>query len=365
VDEQPVPILHTVLEQLDHARRRTGRLLDGVGVGPQETPSEVVAEAPGVRLRHFPGATGAPPVLLVPAPIKRWYIWDLEPAVSVVRRCLAYPLDVHLVEWTEGGDAGLDTYAGRMLRTCIDALAERTGHHPVPLIGHSLGGTLAAVFAARHPDAVGRIVLLESPLHFGRDAGAFAPLVAMSPPASQLANGERPVPGSFLNLASTLADPVAFQVARYADLVLSVGDPALLATHLRVARWTLDEFPLPGHLFNDVVERLYRRDEFMTGTLSLTGGRVGPADLTAPLLTVLNPYSRVIPPESIVPFHQAAGGSRKQLIRYRGDRGVALQHVGMLVGRNAHQFLWPVILDWLAAAAPAPRGNRTDWPGRA
>jgi poly[(R)-3-hydroxyalkanoate] polymerase subunit PhaC len=348
VDDQPVvPILHTVLEQLDHARRRTGRLLDGVGVGPRETPSEVVAEVPGVRLRHFPGATGAPPVLLVPAPIKRWYIWDLEPAVSVVRRCLAYPLDVHLVEWTDGGDAGLDAYAGRMLRTCIDALTERTGHRRVPLIGHSLGGTLAAVFAARHPEAVRRIVLLEAPLHFGADAGAFAPLLAMSPPVRRLADVERPVPGSFLDLVSMLADPVAFQLARYADLALSLGDRGLLATHLRVLRWTLDELPLAGHLFEDVVERLYRRDEFMTGTLSITGRAVGPADLTAPLLTVLNPYSRVIPPESIVPFHRAAGGSRKQLIRYRGDRGVALQHVGMLVGRNAHQFLWPQLLDWL------------------
>ena len=342
-----MPILHTVLEQLDHARRRTGRLLDGVGVGPQETPSEVVAEAPGVRLRHFPGATGAPPVLLVPAPIKRWYIWDLEPAVSVVRRCLAYPLDVYLVEWTEDGGAGLDGYAGGMLRTCIDAVAERTGHRPVPLIGHSLGGTLAAVFAARNPEAVGPVVLLEAPLHFGRDAGAFAPLLAMSPPVRRLADVERPVPGSFLDMVSMLADPVAFQLARYADLALSLRDPALLATHLRVLRWTLDELPLPGPLFEDVVERLYRRDEFMSGALSIAGRRVGPADLTVPLLTVLNPYARVIPPESIVPFHQAAGGSRKQLIRYRGDRGVALQHVGMLVGRNAHRFLWPVVLDWL------------------
>jgi hypothetical protein len=64
----------------------------------------------------------------------------------------------------------------------------------------------------------------------------------------------------------------------------------------------------------------------------------------APLLAVLNPYSRVIPPESILPFHHAAGGRPKQLIRYRGDRGVALQHVGVLVGRNAHRFLWPLVL---------------------
>jgi polyhydroxyalkanoate synthase len=34
---------------------------------------------------------------------------------------------------------------------------------------------------------------------------------------------------------------------------------------------------------------------------------------------------------------------------YEGDVGVALQHVGMLVGSNAHQALWPEILQWLHA----------------
>jgi poly(3-hydroxyalkanoate) synthetase len=33
-------------------------------------------------------------VLTVPAPIKRHYIWDLEPRVSVVARCLAHGLRV-------------------------------------------------------------------------------------------------------------------------------------------------------------------------------------------------------------------------------------------------------------------------------
>jgi poly(3-hydroxyalkanoate) synthetase len=52
-------------------------------------------------------------VLLISAPIWRWYIWDLEPAVRVVRRCLAYPLDVHLVEWTDAGDAGSQRWNDR------------------------------------------------------------------------------------------------------------------------------------------------------------------------------------------------------------------------------------------------------------
>src|SRR5713101_3652087 len=37
----------------------------------------------------------------------------------------------------------------------------------------------------------------------------------------------------------------------------------------------------------------------------------------------------------------------KQVLRYDGDRGVALQHVGVLVGQTAHHRVWPKILRWI------------------
>ena len=341
-----------LLDHLDDVRRRTGRLLDVVGAGPLVTPSDTVTERPGLRLRHFPGApTGAPAVLLVPAPIKRWYIWDLEPQVSVVARALGHGLDVHLVEWTDPGpaerDFGLEEYAGGMLRACVEVVTRRTGQSRVVLIGHSLGGTLAAAFAARHPDLVRGLALLEAPLHFGPDAGAFAPLVALFPGADRSPAGGAVVPGSFINIVTAVADPVSTQVARYADLLLSLRDRDLLATHMRVERWALDEFALPGRLFQDVVERLYRRDEFASGELAVADRRVGPATLTTPMFTVVNPHSRMIPPESILPVHYASAAVSKRLLRYRGDAGVALQHVGVLVGRNAHRHLWPILLHWI------------------
>ena len=45
-----------------------------------------------------PDAAG-PALLILPAPFKRAYIWDLGPQVSVVRRC-SRGLRVFLLEWT-------------------------------------------------------------------------------------------------------------------------------------------------------------------------------------------------------------------------------------------------------------------------
>ena len=341
------------LEVLDAARRRSGRLLASAGFGPRTTPSEVQEVAPGVRLHCYPAAEGAgPPVLLVPAPIKRSYLWDLEPEISVVAHAARRGLRPHLVEWTDvppdDPADGLDHYADTLLLACLDAVTHRTGARQVAVAGHSLGGTLAALFAARRPDRVAALAVLEAPLRFGADAGSFTPFIAATPAAALAHLARGGVPGSFLDVVSATADPREFVVEPRLDLMRSASDPTALRTHLRVLRWASDEFRMPAALFRDVVERLYRDDEFARGTLPLTGAVVGPSALTMPLTTVFAPGSAVIPPSSVVPVHDAAVSDDRLLLEYHGDVGVALQHVGFLVGRKAHRDLWPRILDRLA-----------------
>ncbi|HCN90218.1 MAG TPA: alpha/beta hydrolase [Oxalobacteraceae bacterium] len=296
--------------------------------------------------------------MLIPAPIKRSYIWDLAPHVSVVRRCLQQNMRVYLAEWMPlaGSEQnfGLDEYADRLLSACLDAIASETGQERVILVAHSLGGTLAAIFSCLHPQRVRSLVLLSAPLQFAAAAGDFAPLISAAPDATMIARMFGQVPGSFLNLTSGIATGGEFQWQCGIDLLACAADYRALATHLRVQRWMLDEFTLPEKLFAEVVELLYREDRLMQGRLRVHGKLVGPHDLTVPLLSAFDPRSSLIPPQSIIPFHQAAASSQKKLLAYQGDVGVAIQHVGMLVGSNAHTGLWPAIFNWLAAIGMPP-----------
>src|SRR3954470_23730064 len=106
---------------LDQARRGAGQTLDTAGFGPLEAPSRIVIEMPGARLRAYQSPEAAPrePVLLIiPAPIKRAYVWDLLPEISVVRRCLQRGLQVYLLEWLDPTpaehDLGVADYAERL-----------------------------------------------------------------------------------------------------------------------------------------------------------------------------------------------------------------------------------------------------------
>lgn len=341
-----------MFEQMDRLRRQRGEVLDYAGFGPIETPYQNVHSEAGVNLRRYGNTSNnGPALLIVPAPIKQAYIWDLAPKISVVRHCLDKGMRVYLAEWTLVGDAeqdfGLADYGGRLLKNCVDAIESDCAEAQVILAGHSLGGVLATIFACLYPQHVRAILLLEAPLHFGADAGDFAPLIAATSDSKSIDETFGNIPGSFLNFVSAAASPYAFQWERYLDKSLSMASPELMGTHMRVERWAHDEFSLPGRLFSEIVGLLYREDRLMSGTLRIGGRQIGPQALKAPLLNVLDARSTVIPPQSILPFHEAAASRSKKVLQYEGDVGVGIQHVGVLVGTSAHAVIWPAIFDWL------------------
>ena len=83
-------------------------------------------------------------------------------------------------------------------------------------------------------------------------------------------------------------------------------------THLRVVRWTLDELPLPRRLFDEVVEWLYREDRFLRGTLRVAGRTAAPGRVEVPLLSVVDPRCRLVPPRAVLPFHAAGRSAEKR-----------------------------------------------------
>ena len=333
---------------LDAVQRMHGAWFDVAGLGPVQTPSVVWRERTGFRLRSYTREPAQGPiVLIVPAPIKRHYIWDVSPSCSVVRHALARGCDVYLAEWTEApSDWALDDYVDA-IAWCVEHIAGTTGRAP-HVLGHSLGGTLCALHAARHPLQAASLVLIEAPLRFGRAAGSFAPLLAKAPSGSALRNAFGSIPGTVLDIAAVAASPTEFVWDRHLDALraaLAGGDA--WTTHLLAIRWTLDEAALPGKAFMQIVDSLYRQDAFMQHRLVVCGQLVAPHHVSAPIAAVVDRRSLVLPAESVLDFVDAVPDVPKLVLRYEGDVGVALQHLGALIGTSAHREIWPRIFDWL------------------
>ena len=141
----------------DILRRAQSAALGAFGLGPQECPYGIDFRIVLASSRLFLRSAHPASLTIVAAPIKRPYIWDLAPSVSAIRYCLGAGLHVYLLEWLPNSDRnqndGLDEYAEAISECGARISGETAGTRPF-LVGHSLGGTLAAISCARTRDAL-------------------------------------------------------------------------------------------------------------------------------------------------------------------------------------------------------------------
>jgi len=336
----------------DIVRRTQGIALGAFGLDPHECPYRVVGSGPRWRLRDYAEASNdsSPALLIVAAPIKRPYIWDLTPSVSAIRYCLRQRLHIYLLEWAPASprteNSGLDECVQAISECVAQISAESPGTKPF-LVGHSLGGTLAAIFGAAASESIQGLMLLSAPLCFPPEEYPFRDaLVSLVP--STLSEGH-PFPGSLLSHMSALASPDTFVWSRLKDAMLSAADGHAMEIHARVERWALDEVPLPGRLVQQIIEWLYRDNRLCRGTLRIGATVVGPSRLSAPTLAVVNTNDAVAPVASLKPFAAAMPTGNVRIIEYPGEAGVSLQHLGILIGRGAQAQVWPQIISWMSS----------------
>jgi len=334
----------------DRLHRAQGDALDALGLGPRECQFQVICSGPHWRLRAYGGPDAGPLLLMVPAPIKRPYIWDLTPSVRAVRYCLHQGFRVHLLEWippSPDGSAGMDAYGGQAIAGCMATISKRANGALPFVMGHSLGGTLATIYCALEPRSVKGLVLLGAPLCFERASSWFRDaLVALVPEKLSETNV---VAGSLLSRISAVACPNTLLWLRWVDAALSLGDHAAMDIHARIERWALDEVALPGKLVTQIVQWLYREDRFYHGTLTVLHRTVGPASMAIPTLAIVNAADEIAPVTSVAPFIDKMPTNDTRIIEHPGEIGVGLSHVGMLVGRAAYAQVWPQIVAWLKA----------------
>jgi polyhydroxyalkanoate synthase len=61
---------------------------------------------------------------------------------------------------------------------------------------------------------------------------------------------------------------------------------------------------------------------------------------------VINTADQIASLASLIPFTEKMT-TKTQIIQYPGEVGVCLQHLGILVGRQAQATIWPDILSWI------------------
>jgi polyhydroxyalkanoate synthase len=315
------------------------------------TPKELVWRKNKARLYRYlraEPATHATPIFLVLPLINRSYVLDLRPGASFVEFLLSQGFDVFLIDWGTPGDEDqaldITTLVTRYLPRAAKAIQRATGSAQMTVLGYCIGGTLAACFAALHPEMTRNLVLLTAPLDFS-DAGQFGRMTAPGIfPVEQLTDTFPIVPAQLPDIGTKLLNPLASYVGTYRQLWEKLGVenfdvPGWQAMY----RWVNDSVPFAGAAFRQWIVEFYRENRLARDMLEMDGRPVRLADIHCPVLNIAASRDQIAPrPTTSIVTGRVASEDASEFLVEGG-------HVGIVVGRTASQNLWPKVGAWLSA----------------
>lgn len=317
------------------------------------------------RYRAAPEVPTHPvPVVLAHGILMSRRCWELGPDVSVPRWLAARGYDVWVPEYRGTPSSRAPSGAARWRYDArdhgwsdapafLDVIQAITGRPTVSWIGHSMGGIVGALYAARHgSDRLHRFVALGSPMRFGPGRG---PIRRALGPAQWLLKRTRRAP----------LWPLVFLTLPFSVLLPSTGSRLAINPRLLTLRHRAGLF---GGAFRDVSAQLHgwfvdlkvgRR----TVATDSDAAHMAPGDLgrlVAPLLVVASSGDLIAPPASVLPGWEGAGSSRRKSVLFGGQRNEdpsspVFGHNDLMCSRAALEHVWPQVVDWLEeGGAPGP-----------
>jgi len=312
-----------------------------------QTPKQTVWSSDKVELWRYDSDARrpCPPLLFVHSLVSRSYVFDLAPGNSVVETMLARGFDVFLVDWGVPDELEalntLETYTDGYLPQIVRAVCDIAGADEVNVFGYCMGGVLALLYAAAHPDdPVRSLAVMATPIDF-HEMGPFSNLLqAGRITPDDVIDETGNVPADVMINSFRILQPTA-DVASYVNLWQNMWDDEFLASHQIMTQWSKDHIPFPGACFRQVVDVLMQRNLLRTGRVPLGGRIVDLADITVPFLNVLGERDHIVPPAANADLTTLVGSAETEELRLPAG------HVGLVVGKSAQRRNLPAMIAWL------------------
>jgi polyhydroxyalkanoate synthase len=304
-------------------------------------PSEVVGARDGVKLLRYAAKGPRKGSLLVVASlINRFYVLDLLNGISVIDGFCKQGFDVFALDWQPPGKAGLSRNFTDYVDNIIPwGAREAAGGQDggVHVLGYCMGGTMAAMHAALHPEQVKALMLLGTPIDFHK-SGVLATFTKPDVfDADLMVDALGNVPPSMLQAAFKAMAPSSL-MNKFWDLSEKAEDADAVIHYAAVERWLEDNISFPGGLYRPYIRGLYQDNGLVEGTMTVGSRKVDLHQLTMPVLNIMGLKDNIVNVEGsrgLMPFLK----NGKELVFDTG-------HIGLTTSKRAHRDLWPQVHQW-------------------
>ncbi len=314
------------------------------------TPHEVVYQKDKMRLLHYERETKksrGPPVLMVYAVINKPYILDLLPDRSVIRTFLKKGFDVYLIDWGKPGNSdkyiSTEDYVERYIDQAADWIREVHGTEKVNLFGYCLGGTLAAIYAALHPDKIRNLMIMAGPIDFGEKYGAFEWWTDERYfNAEKMVKAFGNIPDYMFTWTFKFLDPVQNLHTKYLTLFENAQNEKFVDMFFKMEKWIHDGIPVTGAFYQELIEKWYQGNYIVQNKLRINGNKVDLKNIGMPVITISGERDHIVPLASTTALLDYVSSKDKMSIE------CSCGHIGLSVGSRSHRKVWPKVTEWLA-----------------
>jgi polyhydroxyalkanoate synthase subunit PhaC len=307
----------------------------------------------------------SPPLLMIYAPINRYHILDLSSERSIVKKFISAGFDVFLLDWGEKQSENKPTIKDYInyIDQSIEQIRKITKQEKINLYGYSWGGTLSIIYSSIYNSKIKNLILQSANFDFDKDNTVIAEWMRNFP-VEKFVKEFKEMFGHFIDLAFLMRNPVAhsFDNLKFA-LEMNENEPAKFIQNLvKIRTWINNTPDIPGPLFKQFVVDLYQKNLLIKNQLILDGEEkedeknentttmkkraIDLKNISMPILNIIGNKDDLVSSKSSIPITEEIGNGlisskEKRLLEFPSG------HVELCISYDAHENLWPQVIQWL------------------
>ena len=283
-------------------------------------------------------------LLIIPHIINRPYILDFNDDVSVIGNFCEHGFSVYMSDWgyptMEHRKISFSDHVNYMDRA-VDIICAEREIKRVCVLGYCTGGLISLMYASLHPEKVGKLILLATPVDF---SGLYDPRILWGKVFDV-----RSIVSVFGNVPGELIVLFGRNLFMYYFPFFSMSTEfkkEFLAYEswrdaLRMNRWFIDSPMIPGSTYIQFIEECYQRNLLINNKMKIASKIIDLKKILSPVLNILAEYDHLVPLSSGRALKDVYSGKSYEEIIFPSS------HIGLSAGREAHLNLWPGVCEWV------------------